>query len=319
MTNRPTSLLITGGLGNLGSWLTDYFCRQTDYRVSVLASRHRPILTDLDFTFIGCDIADRRAVADSLRNRTFDYVVHTASVNDYFKDNFAEDALRVNALGTRNLLDHFKDQAELRQFVYFSTFQVYGQRQGVITEDTPPEPKNDYGTTHLFAEYYVKQFHANHGLPYTIFRLTNSYGCPKDTDSSKWYLVLNDLARMAVTERKIVLKSNGQAARDFIWMGDVCDIVHQTLELPEPLNDTFNISGEQTFRMIDVATSVQQAYHEVYGEQLAIEVNENDTNQYADDLQVSSQKLRQKIPFTTQNRFTEEAKKIFTLTQSAKE
>ncbi|MGB3781085.1 MAG: SDR family oxidoreductase [Tunicatimonas sp.] len=315
MTKQPT-LLITGGLGNLGSWLTDYFCRHTDYQVSVLASRHRPILTDLDFTFIGCDIADRRAVADSLGNRTFDYVVHTASVNDYFKDNFAEDALRVNALGTRNLLDHFKDQTELQQFVYFSTFQVYGQRKGLITEETPTEPKNDYGTTHLFAEHYVKQFHATHQLPYTTFRLTNSYGCPKDTDSSKWYLVLNDLGRMAATEQKIVLKSNGQASRDFIWMGDVCDIVHRTLESPNPLNDTFNISGEQTFRMIDVATSVQQAYHEVYGEQLDIQINENDTNQYADDLQVSSQKLRQKISFEAQNHFVEEAKKIFALVQA---
>lgn len=316
MTKQPT-LLITGGLGNLGSWLTDYFCRHTDYRVSVLASRERPILSDLDFTFIGCDIADRRAVGDSLGDRTFDYVVHTASVNDYFKENFAEDALRVNALGTRNLLDHFKDQTELRQFVYFSTFQVYGQRKGLITEDTPTEPKNDYGTTHLFAEYYVRQFHANHGLPYAIFRLTNSYGCPKDTNSSKWYLVLNDLAQMAATEQKIALKSNGQAARDFIWMGDVCNVVRQTLELPEPLNDTFNISGEQTFKMIDVAASVQQAYQEVYGKQIDIEINEADTNQYADDLQVSSKKLRQKIPFATQSHFVEEAKKIFTLFQSS--
>ena len=317
MTNQST-LLITGGLGNLGSWLTDYFCHHTNYQVSVLASRERPILTNLDFTFIACDIADRQAVRESLNGRTFDYVVHTASVNDYFKENFAEDALRVNALGTRNLLDHFKDQAGLRQFVYFSTFQVYGQRQGLITEETPTEPKNDYGTTHLFAEYYVKQFHANHQLPYTIFRLTNSYGCPKDTDSSKWYLVLNDLARMAAAEQKIVLKSNGQASRDFIWMGDVCDIVHRTLESPNPLNDTFNISGEQTFRMIDVATSVQQAYREVYGEELPIQVNEADTNQYADDLRVSSQKLRQRISFTTQHRFVEEAKKIFELVQLSK-
>ena len=315
MTNQPT-LLITGGLGNLGSWLTDYFCRHTNYRVSVLASRHRPILTDLNFTFIGCDIADRQAVANSLRDHSFDYVIHTASVNDYFKDNFAEDALRVNALGTRNLLDHCKDQSELRQFVYFSTFQVYGQRSGLITEDTPPEPKNDYGTTHLFAEYYVKQFHATHGLPYTTFRLTNSYGCPKDTDSSKWYLVLNDLARTAVTEQKIVLKSNGKPSRDFIWMGDVCDIVHRTLEAPDPFNDTFNISGEQTFSMLEVATFVQQAYQEAYGKQLDIQVNENDTNQYADDLRVSSQRLQQKISFDVRNHFVEEAKRIFTLVRS---
>ena len=309
-------ILITGGLGNLGSWLTDYFCQQTDYKVYVLASRKRPILTYLTFTFITCDIADRQAVADTLSDYAFDYVVHTASVNDYFKDNFAEDALRVNALGTRNLLDHFKDQPGLQQFVYFSTFQVYGQRSGLITEETPTEPKNDYGTTHLFAEYYVKQFHATHQLPYTIFRLTNSYGCPKDTDSSKWYLVLNDLARMAATEQKIALKSNGQASRDFIWMGHVCEIVHRVIELPSAPNDTFNISGEQTYKMIDVATSVQKAYQQAYGTSLPITINEADTNHYADDLRVSSDKLRQKIAFETSDHFEEEAKKIFLLARS---
>ena len=314
MTNKK--ILITGGLGNLGSWLTDYFCQQTDYKVFVLASRKRPILADLTFTFIGCDIADRQAVTDSLSGHSFDYVVHTASVNDYFKDNFAEDALRVNALGTRNLLDHFKDQPALQQFVYFSTFQVYGQRNGLITETTPTEPKNDYGSTHLFAEYYVKQFHATHHLPYTIFRLTNSYGCPKDTDSSKWYLVLNDLARMAATEGHIVLKSNGQASRDFIWMGHVCEIVHRMLELPQAPNDTFNISGEQTYKMIDVAEMVQAAYRKAYDKLLPITINEDDTSRYPDDLAVSSDKLRQKIDFKNENHFQEEARKIFSLVKS---
>lgn len=310
-------ILITGGLGNLGSWLTDYFCRQTDYEVYVLASRERAILTDLYFTFLRCDIADRQAVTNHLSEHTFDYVVHTASVNDYFEDNFAEDALRVNALGTRNLLDHFMDQQPgLQQFVYFSTFQVYGQRSGLITEETPTEPKNDYGSTHLFAEYYVKQFHATHQLPYTIFRLTNSYGCPKDTDSSKWYLVLNDLARMAATDGKIALKSNGKASRDFIWMGHVCEIVHRVLELPQAPNDTFNISGEQTYQMLDVANLVQQAYQEMYGTSLPITINESDTNRYPDDLQVSAEKLRRKVTFENNNHFKEEAKNIFSLVKS---
>ena len=316
---KHKKLLITGGLGNLGSWLTEYFCQQPEYEVFVLASHKRPILTELDFTFIACDIADRQVVIDCLSGYPFDYVVHTASVNDYFKDNFAEDALRVNALGTRNLLDHFKNQSGLQQFVYFSTFQVYGQHSGLITEETPTEPKNDYGTTHLFAEYYVRQFHATHQLPYTIFRLTNSYGCPKDTNSSKWYLVLNDLARMAATDGLIVLKSNGQASRDFIWMGHVCEIVHRTLELSSVSNDTFNISGEQTYKMIEVATSVQEAYQEVYGQSLPVTINKADTNQYADDLRVSSDKLRQKITVETSNHFKEEAKKIFSLVQSSSE
>ncbi|MDF9795754.1 UDP-glucose 4-epimerase [Catalinimonas alkaloidigena] len=308
------NLLITGGLGNLGSWLTDYFCRYTDMNVFVLASRKRPIFQDLNFTFITCDISDAKSCQQQLSPYTFDHVVHTASVNDYFKDNFAKDALLVNALGTRNLLDYFKDKA-LKNFIYFSTFQVYGQRSGLITEETPTEPKNDYGSTHLFAEYYVKQFFSTHHIPYTIFRLTNSYGCPKDHDSSKWYLVLNDLSRMAATEGQIVLKSNGQATRDFIWMGDVCKIVQEALERPAP-NDYFNIAGEETYTMLYVAEQVREAYQEMYGKVLPIKINREDQTVYPDDLKVSAQKLQSCYEYEVQLRFKEEAKNIFKMLNS---
>ena len=305
-------LLITGGLGNLGSWLTDYFAQQSDYEVHVLTSRQRSIITEANFQLITCDISDTEQVEASLSSYRFDGVIHTASVNDYFKPNFARDALLVNALGTRNLLEHFANYSEEKpHFVYFSTFQIYGRRSGLITEDLPPEPKNDYGTTHLFAEYYVKQFHANHQLPYTIFRLTNSYGCPKDYDSSKWYLVLNDLARMAAIEEEIVLKSNGKATRDFIWMGDVCRIVEKVLNLSTAPNNTFNICGEQTFSMLDVAEEVQTAYQNEYGKQLPIMTNKQDKTEYPDDLRVSAEKLKSVISYSLTQRFQEEATAIF--------
>ncbi|MGD1893020.1 MAG: NAD-dependent epimerase/dehydratase family protein [Cyclobacteriaceae bacterium] len=305
-------LLITGGLGNLGSWLTDYFAQQSDYEVYVLTSRQRSILTEAKFQLITCDISSAEQVENVLSSQQFDAVIHTASVNDYFKPNFVQDALLVNALGTRNLLEHFSGYSETKpHFIYFSTFQIYGRRSGLITEDILPEPKNDYGSTHLFAEYYVKQFHANQQLPYTTFRLTNSYGCPKDYDSSKWYLVLNDLARMAATEEKIVLKSNGKATRDFIWMGDVCRIVDQVLKLPQAPNDTFNICGEQTFSMLDVAQEVQTAYQKEYGKQLSIITNEQDTTQYPDDLRVSAEKLKSVVNYSLTQRFQEEATTIF--------
>ena len=306
------NLLLTGGLGNLGSWLTNYFCRQ-DFNVFVLASRKRNILQELDFTFIPCDITDLAQIREKLSVAQFDLVVHTASVNDFFLDNFAKDALLVNALGTRNLLEYFKDKS-LEHIIYFSTFQVYGKRNGVITEATPAVPTNDYGSTHLFAEHYMRQFHANFKIPYTILRLTNSYGCPKDPDSSKWYLVLNDLSRMAATQEEIVLKSNGQATRDFIWMGDVCTIVHQLLE-KTPTNDTYNVCGENTYAMLEIAHFVEEAYQEKYGKKIPIHINEEDKTQYPDDLEVKSNKLRQIIEYSLNIRFKEEAKKIFEMIQ----
>ena len=303
-----STILITGGLGNLGSWLTDHFVNK-GFQVTVLAKNKRPILSSLQFDYISCDISDLEDCKEKLTEKSFDYIVHVASVNDGFVPGYFTKSLLINTLGTRNLLEVWKDQP-IKHFIYFSTFQVYGKYQGHIDENTPLTPKNDYGNTHLFSEYYLSQFGATNKFPFTTLRLTNSYGCPKDHESSKWYLVLNDLSRSAFEKKEIILKSNGLAPRDFIWMGDVCQIVEKLLALP-PTKDIFNISGENTLNMLQVAQFVQQAYKETYGIEIPIKVNEEDKTSFPDGLSVSAQKLKQLVPYTAAPHFVEEAKKIF--------
>ena len=304
-------VLITGGLGNLGSWITSHFSKK-EYDVYVLTKNKRQLTEELSFTLIVADIADKENLTAALREHEFDTIIHTASVNDGFVADYPTLALQVNALGTRNLLEVIKDK-KINHFIYFSTFQVYGAYAGTITEETPTLPKHDYGTTHLFAEIYLKQFHKTHGLPYTIVRLTNSYGCPKDLDSSKWYLILNDLSKSAFDNKEIVLKSNGKAPRDFIWMGTVAQIVEDLTLLAEATNDTYNISGQNTLEMLDVAYAVQDAYKEVYNLKIPVKVNTEDTTKYPVDLYVNSEKLRSKISIQDKVVFKEEAKKIFKL------
>ncbi len=307
-------ILITGGYGNLGSWLTKHFCER-GYEVTVLASRQRPILKDLKFNFIACDISNIEECKQKLTSRSFDIVYHTASVNDTFVDNYAHKALTVNTLGTRNLLEAL-DKTTLKNFIYLSTFHVYGVSAGNITEASPLLARHDYATTHLFGEIYVKQFHLTHKVPYTIIRLTNSYGCPLDMESSKWYLVLNDLARMAFEKHEIVLKSNGQAARDFIWMGDVCEMFEK-LAGKDATNDIYNLSGQKTFRMLEIAQAVQKAYQEFSGKLLSVQINEEDKSVHNNELFVSSEKIKKLIPFESKVQFREEAHKIFQMLQSA--
>lgn len=300
-------ILITGGMGNLGSWLTDFFC-QKDCEVTVLTKRVRQLAIEQQFKLISCDISD---VADckTKLSTPFDIVIHTASMNDNFVDNYAQDALKVNALGTRNILEALKNHPP-KHFIYFSTFHVYGKYTGELTEKSDLTPINDYGTTHLFAEYYVKQFHATHQIPYSIIRLSNSYGCPKDYDSSKWYLILNDLSRMAFEKQKIVLKSNGLASRDFIWMGDVCEVIYTLTALAAP-NDTFNLSSGKSYSLLEIAQAVQEAYKEYFGKTLGIEVNTQDNSTPQAPVAINSNKIKQLIPFEAKAHFVEEAKNIF--------
>jgi nucleoside-diphosphate-sugar epimerase len=255
-------------------------------------------------------VADLSSVKSALDGLMFDAIVHLASVNEGNAPNYPERALQINAFGTRNLLQWVQDtgQAKSTHFIYFSTFHAYGLNHGVITEDTPLLPKHDYGLTHLFAEYYVRQFWATCGINYTTFRLTNSYGSPLEIGSSKWYLVLNDLCLSAAKTGVVKLGSNGQPVRDFVWMGDVCQVVKASI-LQGPANDVFNLGGGHTYSMLDVAGYVAEAYQSLGWGEALVQVNEADTNQYDNTLSVSIAKLQACIPtYQPANHLLDEAK-----------
>lgn len=316
MFGKHPRLLITGGLGNVGLWLTEYFA-EAGYEVCILARKSKNLAIESRITLIEADISDPEACKVALVGQTFDYVIHLASVNETFLDNYPEKALKVNTWGTRNILQALP-KTNLKNFIYFSTFHVYGRQSGNIDEGTPALPRHDYATTHYFAERYVTQFHQTHQLPYTILRLTNGYGAPKDITSSKWYLILNDLAKMAFEQQEIRLRSNGKALRDFIWLGDVCKATEQIINLPKAPNQVFNLSAGESLSLLDVAQEVQQAYSHAFGQNIAIEVNQKD-NTIAQSLLVSNDKLKQCIDHSPKNMLHKEIQAVFKLLTNKQE
>ena len=303
--------MVTGGLGNLGSWITEHLVR-SGFDVATFTVKDRNVLPGYSFTRIFGDIQNEEDVKAIFQNNKWDAIVHLASVNEGNTENYHRRALQINSLGTRNLLQAQADSGQTGcHFIYFSTFHVYGASSGRIEETVNfPHPKNDYASTHLFAEYYVKQFHATSKMPYSIFRLTNSYGCPKEMDNSKWYLVLNDLVRTAAQKGVIRLSSNGRGRRDFIWMGDVCDAVEKMIRAGAS-NDTFNLGSGHSSTMLDVAKSVQSAFEAYYGKKAAVITNESDQTNYPQDLVVSIDRLKSRISFEPGDHMFREAIKIF--------
>lgn len=286
----PGSVLITGGHGNLGSYITKALCAAR-WRVYVLTRKADWKLDGLDYTVIEADITDAKALEMAL-NFSVDYCVHLASYNEFFEPGYPEKALRINTLGTRHLLDILSTNS-LKHFIYFSTFHVYGTSSGQVDETAPLAPKNDYASTHLFAEYYVKQFGVTRALPYTTLRLTNSYGAPISAETDKWYLILNDLVRSGFETGEIVVKSNGTAQRDFICMTDVADIVCALLAT-SPSNDVFNLASAQSYSIAELAERVRDVFERRWDKAVTIRINHDDTTDYG-TLAVSNRKLKSKV------------------------
>ncbi len=301
-------LLITGGFGNLGLWFSEYFTTK-GYEIYILSKN---IKNSFIYNSIQANIINLEELKEKLKYIEVDYVIHTASYNEYFHKNYAKKALLVNSLGTRNLIEVLKDK-NIKNFIYLSTFHIYGTSSGVIDETTPPNPKNDYASTHLFAEFYLKQFYSSSNFPYIIFRLTNSYGSPKSISTNKWYLVLNDLVKSAYLYRKIVLNSNGEAKRDFIWMGDVCRVMEKSFKF-EP-NNIFNLSSKKSYNILFLAKKVRKIYKKRYKKDIEIVINKEDKTKPL-NLIVDNRKLKKLIDFEFLDRFEKEIENIFTLLEN---
>ena len=301
-------LLITGGLGNIGSWLSEYFSENFDIYV---LSKNINNKLDCNYTLLQADITNLDDLKSKLTEE-FDFCIHAASCNEVFQENYAKKALKVNALGTRNLIEVLKNTS-IKNFIYLSTFHVYGKSFGLISEESDLNPKNDYATSHLFAEYYLKQFLLTDNFQSIIFRVTNCYGAPKFFDTSKWYLILNDLVRSAFENQKIILKSNGNASRDFIWIRDVCKVLHESLTFDK--SSTYNLSSGITFKMMDLALAVQNNYKKRYGVDINIVSNKKDKTTYS-ELKVDNSKLKKIVSFEFNDKLNHEINLIFNLLES---
>ena len=116
------------------------------------------------------DISDRSGVFDAVGKAMPSVIVHTAALTnvDYCEDHRNE-AMAINALGTKNVADAAKKINA--KMIYVSTDFVFDGKGSMYREDDPVNPISYYAYTKLLGEYYVL------GLDnYAIARTSVVYG-----------------------------------------------------------------------------------------------------------------------------------------------
>ena len=168
-------LLITGGTGFIGSRLA-LAARGQGHDVIVTGMLNNPAetLTQGYLARAGIEVAIL-SVTELAQAPTVlagaDAVIHLAAAQHEVKK--PDSHFRaVNVHGTVALLEACR-AAGVGRFVHGSTIGVYGGREGVLDETTPPAPENIYGVTKLEAEGAVL---AAQGLPVVVVRISEVYG-----------------------------------------------------------------------------------------------------------------------------------------------
>ena len=256
-TRMSNSLLLTGGTGYLGGRLAKALSA-TGWRLR-LAFHPRlesPSAWTHDYEQLPMDLCSTDGFARACEGVTS--ILHLGGLNEIESLANPEQATLVNTVGTLRLLSA-AESAGVTRFLFLSTAHVYGAPLvGTFSESTLTRPTHPYAISKRSAEDYVLAAHDRGALTGIVVRLSNAFGCPADPDIRRWTLIVNDLCRQAVVNRKLVLRSSGLQRRDFVTITDVWRAVEHLLTQPSKrLGDgLFNLGGENPMRIIDVAELV---------------------------------------------------------------
>jgi dTDP-glucose 4,6-dehydratase len=166
-------ILATGGLGTVGSFLVEELRRRGhEVWISDLYHHH-------DSQSIRCDVSHYRQLERLFATHPFDYVYHLAGeFGRWNGEDFYENLWSSNAVGTKNIL-RMQEKHGFR-LVYFSSSEVYGDWDGVMSEDVMDRYEvrqlNDYAITKWVGEMQVLNSARMSGTESVRVRLFNLYG-----------------------------------------------------------------------------------------------------------------------------------------------
>lgn len=167
------TVLITGGLGAIGSRLT----KELEER------GHSVWIADLPWNerekYYRCDISEYRQLSQVFDDREFDYVYHLAA--EFGRKNgedYYETMWDSNAIGTKNILRLQKDHGF--RMIFASSSEVYGDYDGEMKEEVPleegPRQLNDYAISKWVNEQQILNAEDRYGNETVRVRFFNTYG-----------------------------------------------------------------------------------------------------------------------------------------------
>lgn len=276
-------VLIAGATGYLGASLSEWLAN-AGHEVMGWGRRRPPQSEDWVAKLVSFELGDvaEDNTLDRMAAQAPDGVVYTVSLDHAESEKNIRRSTEVNVTPVWGLLDRLVRRGKPFRFVYLSTAQIYGPMCGVISEDTSPNPRNHYGLTHLLAEDIGARYHAPPQAICMNLRLANGYGAPRFPDANCGWLVINDFCNSAMTTGEIVLKSDGSPQRNFVHIRDIAQATQLLLEAPELHHREFNVGGERTHTMLDLAHVTAEIFARKFGERPKVRLPGNKISENAD-------------------------------------
>lgn len=246
-------VLITGGAGSIGSNLTRAVAELGADTVMVLddlsASYEWNIPGLSNVLFVKGSVTDETALKRVFAEKP-DVVFHLAAffANQNSVD-YPQRDLMVNGLGSL-LVYQYAQLAGTERIVYASSgCSIYGSEAPLpLTEEfSSLNLTTPYQITKMLGELYANFFSHQYGTKIVKTRFFNSYG-PGEVPG-QYRNVIPNFFYYAMLGRPLPITGDGEATRDFTYVGDIVDALLRAGYMDEAIGQAMNIASSREIKI----------------------------------------------------------------------
>ena len=251
---KQKKLFITGGAGFIANMLISKLI--DDNLITVFDNFHRDVLSNSglaehkNLSVESGDVLDFDKVASAMSGA--DIVIHAAAIagiDTVIKE--PTKTMRVNMIGTANVLEAAKLNGVKGRFVDFSTSEVFGNRAFNSTEDddtvtgSAGEARWTYAVSKLAGEHLAIAYWKEFSLPVVSVRPFNVYGPGQVGEGA-----LQIFIKRAIEDEDIFIYGDGSQIRAWCYVDDFVAGLLACIEKKQAIGESFNIGNPRAVTTI---------------------------------------------------------------------
>ena len=311
------NIIVTGGLGFIGSNLIELLLKKNFYVVNIDKVTYssnfyntKEFNKDKNYHFIKCNINSKKILNILLKYKpSCIYNLAAETHVDRSIDN-PDDFIKSNISGVYNILECFKkyyQKNKKTKLIHISTDEVFGDiLKGRTNENYPYKPSSPYAASKASSDHLVYSYVRTYNLPAIITNCSNNYGPKQHPEKLIPKLIYNIL-----NNRDLPIYGKGLNSREWIYVVDHCEALYEIYKKGK-IGEFYNIGSNKNLNNIQICNTLINISKNFIDKKSIVKINfVKDRPGHDLRYALNSNKIKKKMKWKPKTSFAVGIKKTF--------